>query len=60
MANRRRAEGAGAVFHVFAALAEFICEFIVIGTNEGLAAGRARGRVGGRPTVVTEGQRTSS
>ncbi|MER6320072.1 hypothetical protein ABT237_40960 [Streptomyces sp. NPDC001581] len=40
--------------HVFAALAELICELIVIGTNEGLAAPRARGRVGGRPTVATE------
>ncbi|MFD9504157.1 recombinase family protein [Streptomyces sp. NPDC060035] len=36
-------------FHVFAALAEFIRELIVQG--EGLAAARARGRVGGRPTV---------
>ncbi|MGW0476865.1 hypothetical protein [Streptomyces coeruleorubidus] len=35
------------------ALAEFIRELIVIGTNEGLAA-RARGRFGGRPTVATE------
>jgi DNA invertase Pin-like site-specific DNA recombinase len=40
------------VFHVFAALAEFIRELIVSGTREGLAAARARGRVGGRPTVV--------
>ncbi|MFJ5900887.1 hypothetical protein ACIQFZ_37045 [Streptomyces sp. NPDC093064] len=38
----------------FAALAEFIRELIVIGTNEGLAAARARGRVGGRPSVATE------
>jgi len=42
------------VFYVFAALAEFIRELIVIGTNEGLAAARARGRIGGRPTVATE------
>lgn len=34
------------VFHVFAALAEFIRELIVSGTRTGLAA---RGRVGGRP-----------
>ncbi|MGX4694788.1 recombinase family protein [Streptomyces sp. JNUCC 63] len=46
--------GGRLVFHVFAALAEFIRELIVIGTNEGLAAARARGRVGGRPTVATE------
>ncbi|GAA3507603.1 hypothetical protein FHR32_001145 [Streptosporangium album] len=38
---------------VFAALAEFIRELIVAGTREGLAAAKARGRVGGRPTVVT-------
>jgi DNA invertase Pin-like site-specific DNA recombinase len=37
----------------FAALAEFIRELIVSGTRAGLAAARARGRVGGRPTVVT-------
>jgi DNA invertase Pin-like site-specific DNA recombinase len=36
------------VFHVFAALAEFIRELIVSGTREGLAAARARGKVGGR------------
>ena len=41
------------MFHVFAALAEFIRELIVSGTPEGLAAARARGRVGGRPSVVT-------
>ncbi|MGJ3560570.1 hypothetical protein ACR6C2_26985 [Streptomyces sp. INA 01156] len=41
--------GGRLVFHVFAALTEFIRELIVIGTNEGLATARARGRVGGRP-----------
>ncbi|MDX2760836.1 recombinase family protein [Streptomyces europaeiscabiei] len=46
--------GGRLVFHVFAALAEFIRELIVIGTNEGLAAARERGRVGGRPSVATE------
>ncbi|MDQ0239281.1 DNA invertase Pin-like site-specific DNA recombinase [Arthrobacter bambusae] len=45
--------GGRLVFHVFAALAEFIRELIVAGTHEGLAAARARGRVGGRPTVAT-------
>ena len=44
--------GGRLVFHVFAALAEFIRELIVAGTHEGLAAARARGRVGGRPSVV--------
>ncbi|WP_328929971.1 recombinase family protein [Streptomyces sp. NBC_00190] len=45
--------GGRLVFHVFAALAEFIREFIVSGTREGLDAARARGGVGGRPTVAT-------
>lgn len=44
--------GGRLIFHVFAALAEFIRELIVSGTREGLAAARARGRVGGRPTVI--------
>ncbi len=44
--------GGRLVFHVFAALAEFIRELIVSGTREGLAAARARGRIGGRPTVM--------
>lgn len=44
--------GGRLIFHVFAALAEFIRELIVAGTREGLTAARARGRVGGRPTVV--------
>lgn len=39
--------GGRLVFHVFAALAEFIRELIVSGTRDGLAAARARGRVGG-------------
>jgi DNA invertase Pin-like site-specific DNA recombinase len=37
------------VFHVFAALAEFIRELIVEGTHEGLDAARARGQRLGRP-----------
>lgn len=45
--------GGRLVFHVFAALAEFIRELITSGTREGLAAARARGRVGGRPTLIT-------
>ncbi len=47
--------GGRLVFHVFAALAEFIRELIVIGTKEGLASARARGRVGGRPSVAPHG-----
>lgn len=46
--------GGRLVLHVFAALAEFIRELIVQGAREGLAAARARGKVGGPPTVVTE------
>ncbi|MFD6936938.1 recombinase family protein [Streptomyces goshikiensis] len=46
--------GGRLVFHVLAALAEFIRELIVQGTREGLAAARASGRVGGRPTIATE------
>ena len=45
--------GGRLIFHVFAALAEFIRELIVEGTREGLDAARARGRVGGRPPVMT-------
>jgi DNA invertase Pin-like site-specific DNA recombinase len=36
------------VFHLLGALDEFQRELIVEGTNEGLAAARARGRTGGR------------
>ena len=47
--------GGRLVFHVFAALAEFIRELIVEGTNEGLAAARARGvRLGRPPAMTTE------
>jgi DNA invertase Pin-like site-specific DNA recombinase len=46
--------GGRLVFHVFAALAEFIRELIVAGTHEGLAAAKARGRTGGRPSVVND------
>ncbi|MFJ7201570.1 MULTISPECIES: recombinase family protein [unclassified Streptomyces] len=41
--------GGRLIFHVFAALAEFIRGLIVAGTKEGLAA--ARGKSGARPTV---------
>jgi len=46
--------GGKLVFHVFGALAEFERALIVERTHAGLAAARARGRVGGRPTVWTE------
>lgn len=45
--------GGRLVFHVFAALAEFIRELIVEGTQEGLDAARARGQRLGRPPVMT-------
>jgi DNA invertase Pin-like site-specific DNA recombinase len=41
------------VFHVFAALAEFIRTIIVANTNEGLAAARARGQRLGRPSAMS-------
>ncbi|MFJ1880671.1 recombinase family protein [Streptomyces sp. NPDC088137] len=48
--------GGRLVFHVFAALAEFIRELIVQGANEGLDAARARGARLGRPPAMTEEQ----
>ncbi|MFD8544706.1 hypothetical protein [Streptomyces sp. NPDC059649] len=39
---------------MFAALAEFVRELIVIGTEESLLSARTRGRVGGCPGVATE------
>jgi DNA invertase Pin-like site-specific DNA recombinase len=41
------------IFHVFGAFAEFERDLIRERTNAGLAAARARGRLGGRPTVWT-------
>lgn len=46
--------GGRLVFHVFAALAQFERELIVERTNAGLAAARARGRVGGRPKALDD------
>ena len=45
--------GGRLVFHVFGALAEFERELIRERTMAGLAAARARGRVGGRPLAMT-------
>lgn len=45
--------GGRLIFHVFGALAEFERDLIRERTYAGLAAARARGRVGGRPTVWT-------
>ena len=46
--------GGRLLFHVFGALAEFEAALIRERTMAGLAAARARGRTGGRPTVWTE------
>ncbi|WP_243655147.1 recombinase family protein [Nocardia alba] len=47
--------GGRLVFHVFAALAEFIRELIVDGTEEDLAAARSRGqRLGRSPAMTAE------
>jgi len=51
--------GGRLIFHVFASLAQFEKELIRERTSmAGLAAARARGRVGGRPTVWTEDKLT--
>ena len=46
--------GGRLVFHFLAALAEYDREMIVEGTLDGLAAARARGRVGGRRPKLTQ------
>jgi DNA invertase Pin-like site-specific DNA recombinase len=48
--------GGRLVFHVFCALAEFERELVKERTQAGLAAARARGRVGGRKPVLTPKQ----
>jgi DNA invertase Pin-like site-specific DNA recombinase len=48
--------GGKLVFHVFGALAEFERDLIRERTQAGLAAARARGRVGGRPRKLTPKQ----
>ena len=45
--------GGKLVFHVFGALAEFERELIVERTQAGLKAARARGRLGGRPPLLS-------
>ena len=46
--------GGRLTFHLFGSLAEFERDLIRERTTAGLEAARARGRVGGRPTVMTE------
>jgi DNA invertase Pin-like site-specific DNA recombinase len=43
--------GGTLIFHIFGALAEFEREVIRERTNAGLQAARARGRLGGRPSI---------
>jgi len=45
--------GGKLVFHIFAALAEFERDLVRERTTAGLVAAGARGRTGGRPTVMT-------
>ncbi len=52
--------GGRLVFHVFGALAEFERDLIRERTHAGLAAARARGRRGGRPTVMTPEKRKAA
>ena len=49
--------GGKLIFHVFAAMAEFERNLIQERTNAGLAAARARGRLGGRPKKLDEKKR---
>src|SRR3954447_12924690 len=46
--------GGKLIFHVFGALAEFERDLIRERTKAGLTAARARGRVGGRPSLTPE------
>jgi len=48
--------GGRLLFHVLAAMSEFVGDLISENTKDGLAAARARGRVGGRPSVMTPGK----
>ena len=48
--------GGRLVFHVFAALAEFLRELLIEGTRDGLAAARARGQRLGRPPALNPDQ----
>lgn len=45
--------GGKLVFHVFGTLAEFELQLVRARTVAGLAAARARGRMGGRPRIMT-------
>ena len=47
------------IFHVFSALAQFERRLIQERTNAGLAAARARGRIGGRPLIRSTNPRVA-
>ncbi len=49
--------GGQLIFHIFGALAEFERNLIRERTNAGLAAARARGRLGGRPMALDTNKR---
>src|SRR5690348_9395311 len=51
--------GGKLVFHVFGALAEFERDLIRERTQAGLAAARARGRVGGRPKKLADAKQVA-
>jgi DNA invertase Pin-like site-specific DNA recombinase len=53
--DTRTAEGR-MMFGMLSVLSEFQRELIVANTHDGLAAARARGRVGGRPRKITPAQ----
>lgn len=48
------ADGRPLFFQIIAAMAEFERSFIKDRTKAGLAAAKAQGRTGGRPTVITD------
>jgi DNA invertase Pin-like site-specific DNA recombinase len=48
--------GGQLIFHIFGALAEFERELIKERTTAGLKAARARGRLGGRPSLLNQHQ----
>jgi DNA invertase Pin-like site-specific DNA recombinase len=50
--------GGKLIFHIFGALAEFERNLIKERTQAGLVAARERGRIGGRPKVLTPRQRS--
>jgi DNA invertase Pin-like site-specific DNA recombinase len=52
--------GGKLIFHIFGALAEFERNLIRERTQAGLAAARERGRISGRPKVLTAKQRSSA